>query len=548
MKSFAPLLAILLLLAAPSVRAEEATDALSLFEQGKWTEAAVAYRALVDTDPANYDAHVRYQLAHERSGADVGELRSYYDALIAKAPESVDLKLHRARLDPAADRAKALKSLASAHPTVCGVHLEQGRAFIELAKTSSALTALKKAQALATGGRQDVVLLRAQALVQKEKPADALKALDAAVRADAQFVDAWIAMARIHLTAKDADKARAASEAALLIRTRSVPALLVSAQAQSLGGDAEAALATAGAAHRLAPHLPATSTALGDYVSLAGGEGHLERAKALYEEALKIDDEFPGALQGLGWVLERQFVWDQAEKAYRTLATVRPNDPEPLNSIGWCLYKQGRVSEAQLFFRRSSDVDPKFAPALANQGMSYDAQKKFAKAIKIYEKVLKLPGQKDNLRVIINCAFDHESLGAYKKAVKLLERAHDISPEDPQIMTWLGDDWYFQKKWTKAESWYEKALAIDEKIFEAWRGLGYCLIQRKKWKQAVVALERALALNAEETEIPVVLGDIYLNELDDEEKALIAYKKYVDRGGDDEEVIALIEELEARKK
>ena len=60
-------------------------------------------------------------------------------------------------------------------------------------------------------------------------------------------------------------------------------------------------------------------------------------------------------------------------------------------------------------------------------------------------------------------------------------------PEDANIVVWLGDNAYFQKKWKVAEGWYQQGIALDEKSFFAWRGLGMALAQRKRWADAANA-------------------------------------------------------------
>ena len=207
------------------------------------------------------------------------------------------------------------------------------------------------------------------------------------------------------------------------------------------------------------------------------------------------------------------------------------------------LYKQGRVTEAQVQFKRALDLEPKFVTALANLGATYDAQAKYGEAIKVYEKILKMKGQEGNLRAIINCAFDHEATGAFPKATKLLLTAHKLLPEDANIMVWLGDNMYFQKKWKSAEKWYKTAVRLDEKSYYGWRGLGYALAQRKKYEDAINALEKAIEVKPEEKDLLMTIGDIYLSELDNLDKAKEAYEKYVARGGDDPDVLDLLDEL-----
>ena len=148
--------------------------------------------------------------------------------------------------------------------------------------------------------------------------------------------------------------------------------------------------------------------------------------------------------------------------------------------------------------------------------------------------------QSENLRAIINCAFDYEATGSFPKAQKLLLKAHKIMPDDANIVVWLGDNFYFQERWKDAEKWYQQGISLDAKSFFAWRGLGLALAQRKKWDDAAQAFEKASQLKPGDLDIYLILGDIYYMELRDLEKALERYENFVQRGGNDPDVNAAI--------
>ena len=76
--------------------------------------------------------------------------------------------------------------------------------------------------------------------------------------------------------------------------------------------------------------------------------------------------------------------------------------------------------------------------------------------------------------------------------------------------------------------------------------------QDDKAEDAVAALEKAKALKADDQPTLLVLGDLYLNDLENLEKALENYKAYVKAGGNNPDVPLIIEEIEkqldAKKK
>jgi superkiller protein 3 len=362
--------------------------------------------------------------------------------------------------------------------------------------------------------------------------------------ADPQFWPAILMVGRVDLREGRFEEAASRARTVLSLRPTYIAAFLLAAEGLRGADKREEAQQMLVAAERVNPDSPDVQAALGDLKARFETEQYFTEALAHYGRALEKSPQHAHSIYGSAWVLERQKKFDEAEKKYRAYLDLVPNDPEAVNSIGQVLLKQGRVSEAQRMFQRALDLDENYITARANLGATYDAQAKYGDAIKLYEKILSTKGQDKNLRVLVNCAFDYEAMGAYPKAAKLLEQAHEVSPKDPDIMVWLGDNMYFQKKWKEAESWYQRAIAENEEHFFAWRGLGLAFAQRKRWADCVAAFEKASKLKPEDLDLYLTLGDIYYDELDDPKSALKAYQEYLQRGGNDPAVADTITELQ----
>jgi tetratricopeptide (TPR) repeat protein len=424
------------------------------------------------------------------------------------------------------------------------VQLEIGRANLALGEPKAAVKALEGALALQAGERPDVLLLLAEAEIAAEKVDGARKRLETEVQAHPESWLARLMLARIALLQGEWKAAHEQADIVLQQRPTYVAAFLVKSEALSGEGKPEEGKDVLQTVYdRITKDVPEVNVALADLTARFETEAAYKQAALLYGEVLEKDAENWRALYGLAWVLEREGKFPEAEEKYRQVQTLQPLSAIVVNSVGYCLLKQGRVSQAQVQFKRALDMDPDYVTALANLGATYDAQAKYSEAIRIYEKILKMKGQKDNLRALINCAFDHEAGGAFPKATKLLLQAHDVVPNDANVCVWLGDNHYFQKKWKEAESWYQKAIGLDEKSYFGWRGLGLTLAQKRRWADCANALEKASALKPDEVDLYVTLGDIYYEELKDLETALKRYEEYVQRGGTDPQVQEAITEI-----
>ncbi|MDF1702922.1 MAG: tetratricopeptide repeat protein, partial [Planctomycetota bacterium] len=477
----------------PEISAEHFEDGEVAREEQRMTDAADSYWKALDNDLENYRAHVRYIQCALAAGDESAEIAADYDKFIEEYPKHLGLKLHRLRLVPAEERLPQLEKLARAKATgsAFDVHLEHGRVLLALDQPKPAVAALTKALALKSGTRPDVLLMLAEAEHASGKTAEAIARLDGAVKANPEAFHARLVLARLQLITGEAESSAAHATTVVEQRPSYIAAFLVKADALASVGTPEAmdeARKTLTSAYRANKEIDDVVLALGDLTARDETEAAYKQATKYYDEVLARDEESWRAMYGKAWVLERLEKWDEAVDLYREVMAVRPSSVVAVNSVGYCLFKQGRVSEAQVQFKRALDMKDDFVSALNNLGATLDSQAKYGDAIKIYERVLKMEGQKENLRALINCAFDYEARGTFPKAQKMLLQAHDILPEDANIVVWIGDNFYFQGKMKDAEKWYQEAIAMDEKSFFAWRGLGLTFAQRKKWSDAIAAV------------------------------------------------------------
>ncbi len=527
----------------PEASQEDFEEARVAREEQRPNDAATLFWKSLEADLLNYPAHIRYQEMSLKAGDAKAEVVADYDKFIEDYPSQVCFKLHRLRLEDPEPRLAKLAAFAKSHAKHSDVHLEIGRAHFARREYKLAIAALTKALALKVGDRPDVLILLAEAEHAGGKTDAAIARLDAAVKAKATFFDARLVLARLQLVAGQAEPSASNADIVIKQRPSYLAAFLVKSEALVGMEKEDEARETLKSAYRINKENNDVVLAYADLWARMETEASYKQAVKLYEEVLARDDENWRALYGQGWVLERMLKFEEAEEKYRAVAAINTESVAAINSVGYVLFKQGRVSEAQVQFKRALDLDSTFVTAKANLGATFDAQAKYGEAITIYEQILKMKGQEENLRAIINCAFDYEAKGSFPKAQKLLLKAHEILPKDANIVVWLGDNQFFQRKFPQAEKWYQEAIALDEKSFFAWRGLGLALSQRKRWADAAQALEKASKIKPDDLDMYVALGDVYYRELKDLKTALAKYEEFIQRGGNDPDVRDVILEI-----
>lgn len=513
-----------------------------LREEGKWKEAAKAYGKSLDADEGQFLVHVRYQQVVALSGAKA-ELPAEYDEIVKNRPNDPAAKLHRLRLEPPAVRVATIAPLLKAKPGDAMMLLELGRAHLVLGDGPAAKKALESAFAIApTLG--DVLALSCEALRRAGDVEGARTRLENVVKATPDAYDAVLALARLQLAEGKAAEARERAEGVLTMRPSYVAALLVKAEAAARLDKPEDARGALDAALRINPEHTDAMLAAADLAAKTGTKEGLETGVNLYKKALALPgvDQLHG-LYGLGWAYERQGMFKEAGEMYREANGLAPSDAGIVNSVGVMLLKQKSFQASLVQFRKAVDLDPKSPEAYLNIAVVAEQQSDWAEAIKQYQKVLAMKGQENNVRALLNCAFDHEALSQYKKAEELLVRVRQIRPDDADVAVFHGDNLFFQKKWKPSVKAYQDAVKLDEKNRFAWRGLGFSLSQDGKTDDALEALLKAKALKPDDPPTLIVLGDIYLADKQDLQKALENYEAYVKAGGTNPDVPTIIENI-----
>jgi type IV pilus assembly protein PilF len=78
--------------------------------------------------------------------------------------------------------------------------------------------------------------------------------------------------------------------------------------------------------------------------------------------------------------------------------------------------------------------------------------------------------------------------GNYTRALIELTEAEKLDPSDPAILNYLGQAYFFKKKYDIAEQKYLKAIEVQPKYSEARNNLGVTYLEMHRWDDAVAQL------------------------------------------------------------
>ena len=206
-----------------------------------------------------------------------------------------------------------------------------------------------------------------------------------------------------------------------------------------------------------------------------------------------------------------------AVNLYRRVLEVNPNYAPAHNNLGVLFQQTGEHQKAKDCFEKALDIDPNYIEANNSLADIYSMVGKYLKAKSYYEKTIEInpnhPHAHNNLGATFN------KLGEYQKAKDCFEKAIEISPNHPQAYNSLGVVFQELGKSQEAKTCYEKAIQINPNHFHAHNNLGTLFLLSKNYKKAEVCYEKALELDSSSFIVQENISRIYIQQLEDFEKA-----------------------------
>ncbi len=381
--------------------------ALALLPQHKVADAVAEGRLAAAFGPKSAEAHFIYGMVLAADGKLVDAAREYERAVAlapgTPGPLSALAAVYAAAEDPRT--VEAYGRLAALRPDNPSVPGDLADYLWRIQKVEDGNAVMERALA-AFPSSADLRLRWGRSLTQQERFADAAEAFESARRLGATDAATLALLADVYEQSGRIEDARATYAAALEIHPEDPAASHGLGRLWLAEGSTEQAL----------PHLEKAALARPkaaeyqlDYGRALEAAGRMADAEAAYRRAVALAPNLPGAHYALGRLLQRDGRKPEAEKE---LATHH------------ALYERGRRLVAAADFQ---DAATSRAWAELREGKAEDALSRFRA----------LPESPESLR---GQAAALERLGRDAEAVRALERAHELAPEDARIALLLATE------------------------------------------------------------------------------------------------------------
>jgi protein O-mannosyl-transferase len=271
-------------------------------------------------------------------------------------------------------------------------------------------------------------------------------------------------------------------------------------------GKIDASLAQYDEALRLNPDFPEGHN---NHGTALAHEGRLEDAKAEYRAAIRLKKEYyPDAHNNLGVALAREGDQQGALREFEEILRAKPEYPEVRFNYGNALVKLGRTAEAvaayQEALRRGLNIPQlhnNYGNVLAEEGRTAEALAQYVTAVQLNPNYAE--GYNNLGTALMRAHRLPEAIRNYQQSIWLHPRATDVRLN-------LANALAKANRFAEAETQYREILQMQPNSVEALNNLGDVLEQDNQLVEAVEQYQTALQLAFNLPEIHNNLGAAFV--------------------------------------
>ncbi len=257
-----------------------------------------------------------------------------------------------------------------------------------------------------------------------------------------------------------------------------------------------------------APLTPARGAAVGLYgmAAIFQQEGDDANALSALTLALMLDPEFDGARLTFAQMHARLGHASLARAAYADIGAASPYASAARVLDAWVVFDGGRHDEAIALLRTAADSgDARALRAVADMNRDLD---RHPEAERAYSALL--AAQPDDWRLLFARGAARERQGRWPEAEADFLRALELSPEQPDVMNYLGYSWVDRGvRLQEGLAMLQRAVQLRPHSGAILDSLGWAHFRLGDYDQALEYIERAVELEPADATLNDHLGDVY---------------------------------------
>jgi tetratricopeptide (TPR) repeat protein len=280
--------------------------------------------------------------------------------------------------------------------------------------------------------------------------------------------------------------------------------------------------------------------------------GKPEAAERTYLDILQLDSQFATALERLAQIRSRQGDREGALAYWERASDAQPDNLQFQNKVGLALIDLGRLADAAAAFDRVLVREPRFAPALG--GLAQVCRAKGDRQAALGHLIAASQAEPENLSLRRNvgsalvelgrldeaeqCFKDilqsdakfalaltglgqvSQRRGDHESALNHFQRASEVGPESPWILSGIFDSLRALGRLDEAEAYARKIVAAKPESAQALVDLAQVVRLTRETSAAIEILERAIRIDAAHSGARIALASEFqaVGRLDDAER------------------------------
>jgi len=201
--------------------------------------------------------------------------------------------------------------------------------------------------------------------------------------------------------------------------------------------------------------------------------GYLDQAEASFQQALRDDPSSAEALYGIGSVYLNQnqnaAARDTFERAVKLPANYPDTLPDAWNNLGVIATREGRVDDSIPCFLEALRLNPHHLLSLDNLGNAYRVQKRWDEARKVLERALEVAPQDPEANYSLGMVFAQTDDS--NQAYEYLQRALQARPVYPEALNNLGVLYLVTQRRDQAVASFEQCIRAAPAFDQAYLNL-----------------------------------------------------------------------------
>lgn len=236
--------------------------------------------------------------------------------------------------------------------------------------------------------------------------------------------------------------------------------------------------------------------------------GYWKNSFVLFERTVKLTQNNPMAHYCLGYSLELEEKFNDAEKHYKKALDDSPGFVNVINNLGGVLIRQGKATEAATFLEKAIAYKPDSKLAHLNLANALAFLGKDEEALIHYKEALRIKPDYETAR--LNLGVILIGMNKNRAAISQLGEVLKLNPESAKGHYNMGRAHSNLGKRGKAIYHYRESLKYNPQLGASHINIGAALYEQGEIREAIKHYEEALRIDSESKEAHYNLGLAYL--------------------------------------